>query len=601
MGEMGSCMSSASRSNSKMELSDASSNIFRVTNIDDNGVALWSGQLGITRNELTLYRKNLPPTRWPLKCLRRYGYDTEVFSFEVGRRCATGTATFEIHFYFDAVLIRCSILGEGIYAFKCRRAESLFQTLQSYIQMSSMGGGDDPLTNSITMPRLDAISPMSTLSNPNSTTNNNMIGSYILPNSRSSNSNTLRNGANDEMPRGYDASDSNYLEPIIAAHVNRLARFNSINDGTATALSMEPLSPGSPNSLNNILEVTTLNPLPTTGLNNNGVSNLYQEFLLHRTSGINTDTMTREMCVKKLSLDIPPQEYAPTAGTHHLSSSTTISAATIQTNVITNANLSNENLSHSLPISPTQSSDIGADAMPTYVNITPGEISSTVSTPKNALTDYKQAQLYRNNINNNNYLIDAMHCYENLEPNEVRPILLRNHMRRLSRTELLAKTESIINSPTIINENNTEPLTPNAGVNYIVLDLDQSHSQSTATNACGANTGADTQQPTLSSNSSPVKNPISTASTSGAISPSMSASTTMHSVSSLLLPESPQRKAFEYVTIDFNKTHALSNSIITNTECEGLRKTRHSSNVPPNIPPAINANTPSSHSNSVSD
>lgn len=468
------------------------------------------------------------------------------------------------------------------------------------------GGGDDPLhlttSNSMAMPRLDAISPMSTLSNPNSTTNNNMIGSYILPNSRSSNSNTLRNGANDEMPRSYDASDSNYLEPILAAHANRLARFNSLNDGTATALSMEPLSPGSPNSLNNILEVTTLNPLPNAGLNNNnGVSNLYQEFLLHRNTGITTDTMTREMCVKKLSLDIPPQEYAPTAGTHHLSSTTTISAATIQTNVITNANLSNENLSHSLPISPTQSSDIGADAMPTYVNITPGEISSTVSTPKVALNDYKQAQLYRNNINNNNYLIDAMHCYENLEPNEVRPILLRNQMRRLSRTELLAKTDSIINSPTIINESNSEPLTPNAGVNYIVLDLDQSHAQSTAANPGGANVGADMQQPTLSSNSSPVKNPISTASTSGAISPSMSASTTMHSVSSLLLPESPQRKAFEYVTIDFNKTHALSNSIITNTECEGLRKTRHSSNVPPNIPPVINANTPSSHSNSVSD
>lgn len=458
-------------------------------------------------------------------------------------------------------------------------------------------GADDPLhlsnSNSMAMQRLDATSPMSTLSNLNSTTNN-MIGSYILPNSRSSNSNTLRNGTNDDLPRSYDASDSNYLEPIIAAHVNRLARFNAMNNGTATTLSMEPLSPGSPNSLNNILEVTTLNPLPTTAFNNNnGVSNVYQEFLLHSNIANNKDITAREICMKKLSLDIPPQEYAPTAGTQRFSSPTTAAGVSLQSHMISNADLSNENLSHSLPISPTQSTDNAADAIPTYVNITPGEISSAASTPKVPFNDYKQSQLFRNNVNNNNYLVDSMHCYENLEPNEVRPILLRNQMRRLSRNEILAKNDSIINSPTVINENISEPSTPNAGVNYIVLDLDQSHSQPSAVNC-----STETQQSTFSSNSSPVKNPISTIASSSAISPSMSASTTMHSVSSLLLPDSPQRKAFEYVTIDFNKTNALSNSIVTNTECEGARKTRHSSNVLPN---AINANTPSSHSNSVSD
>lgn len=564
---MGSCMSSVSRSNSKMELSDASSNIFRVTNIDDNGVALWNGQLGLTRTEITLYRKNLEPTRWPLKCLRRYGYDTELFSFEVGRRCAT---------------------GEGIYAFKCRRAETLFQTLQSYIQMSSVGEdsfGLLPNSNS-TLGRGDANLPA--LNNPNLTPNS--IGSYILPNSRPPNV-TMRHIINDDQRQNYDALESNYLEPVIGAN-RTLTQLLSMGDATVSNISMEPLSPSSPNSLNNILEVTTLNPLPSNSLNNNGVSNVYQEFLLRG----NAKENTRENCVKKLSLDIPPQEYAPTA-----SFSSTIDTAALRATFIANANtfngnqtFSTENLPHSLPISPTQSNDASDATIPTYVNVTPGEMSSAASTPKVLIGDYK-SQIIRNNVNNNNYLVDAMHCYENFEPSEGRSILLRNQQqnRRLSRTEMLAKNDSVLNSPTIISENISEPTSPNnGGVNYIVLDLDQSHSQSTVS---ASNVNANTEL-SLSSNSSPVKNP--NVIVSNTISPSVSASTTTHSVSSLLLPDSPQRKAFDYVTIDFNKTNALSNSIApTTTECEGLRKTRHSSN----IPPAVNANTPSSHSNSVSD
>ena len=47
--------------------------------------------------------------RWPIRCLKRYGYSEGVFSFELGRRCPTGA---------------------GVYAFKCERAEALFQLLQ---------------------------------------------------------------------------------------------------------------------------------------------------------------------------------------------------------------------------------------------------------------------------------------------------------------------------------------------------------------------------------------------------------------------------------------------------------------------------------------
>lgn len=549
---MGSCISSTRRS--KTELSDANSNIYRVVNIDDNGVPLWNGQLGISRTEITLFRKGLPPTRWPLRCLRRYGYDTDLFSFEVGRRCVT---------------------GEGIYAFRCRRAESLFQTLQSYIQMSTIGedgnGTNLSNTNSFTT-RADASSLMSTLSGPNSTPNNNMIGMYILPNPRTSNAIRLSPSVtSDEQHRhSYDGFDSNYLEPVTAASIT-LARLNSIGDGTISAISIEqPLSPGSPNSLNNILEVTTLNPLPSTGLNNNGVSNIYQEFHLRGTSKENSDP--RNNCMKKLSLDISPQEYAPTANS---TTPTEASSSRMQNSVNGNRTRSIEQLPFAHPISPTQSFGDRIDT-PTYMNITPGELSSTSSIPKVLGKDFKQIQTIRNN----NYLVDPSHCYENLEPSELRPFLRYQH-RRLSRTEIISKIDTATSSPIEIIGKFSEPSTPNHGkVNYIVLDLDQSHSQTTAStpNTTIPLISTEIAPSNSSNNTAPIQNTQHTLGTIiTTISSSISTSTTTHSVSSLLLPpESPQKGVFDYVTIDFHKTNALSNSIATTTESEGLRKTRHS-------------------------
>lgn len=456
-------------------------------------------------------------------------------------------------------------LGEGIYAFKCRHAENLFQTLQSYIQMSSVG--DLPNSNSMLAP-VDASSPISTLSNPNSGPNN--MGSYILPNSRSSNTNTLRN----------ETTDSNYLEPLATS--NLLTHFNTMADGTASSQSMEPLSPGSPN---NILEVTPLNPLSNTGLNNNGVSNLYQEFVLRG----NKDT-NREQCVKKLSLDVPPQEYAPTAGNFATGIDTNIDANTF----IGNRELSSEYLSQSLPISPSQSNE--TNDIPMYMNIAVGDLSSTASTPKMLFGNL----FYRNNFNNN-YLVDPTHCYENLEPNDIR--LLRTQHRRFSRTEILSKADSFLNSPTIISENISEPSTPsnsgnsgggNGSVNYIVLDLDQSHHSQSIVPISNISANGENSASFTSPSSSPIKNVPTIATNS--MSPCVSASTTTHSVSSLLLPDSPQH--INYAAIDFIKTNAFFQPA---TEPVGSRRTRHCSNISPNILLAVNANSPSSQCNSIRD
>ncbi|XP_061703946.1 uncharacterized protein LOC133515421 [Cydia pomonella] len=102
---------------SKKEVSELHPNVFRVVNIDENGLDLCSGQLEITDTDIILYREGRDSTVWPLHSLRRYGFEGEIFSFESGRRCET---------------------GEGIYGFKCRRASLLFRTLQQHIQLRNV-------------------------------------------------------------------------------------------------------------------------------------------------------------------------------------------------------------------------------------------------------------------------------------------------------------------------------------------------------------------------------------------------------------------------------------------------------------------------------
>ena len=98
---------------SKAHARETNSHIFRVHNVDDLGAEISPGKIEVTESDLILYQRGKEPILWPLRCLRRYGFDEELFSFESGRRCATGS---------------------GIYAFKCRRAEELFSLVQEAIQ-----------------------------------------------------------------------------------------------------------------------------------------------------------------------------------------------------------------------------------------------------------------------------------------------------------------------------------------------------------------------------------------------------------------------------------------------------------------------------------
>uniref|UniRef100_A0A667X6J9 Fibroblast growth factor receptor substrate 3 n=1 Tax=Myripristis murdjan TaxID=586833 RepID=A0A667X6J9_9TELE len=90
---------------------------FKVTNVDDEGNELGSGTMELTQTELILHTRKRDAIRWPYLCLRRYGYDSNLFSFESGRRCQT---------------------GQGIFAFKCSRAEEIFNLLQELMQCNSI-------------------------------------------------------------------------------------------------------------------------------------------------------------------------------------------------------------------------------------------------------------------------------------------------------------------------------------------------------------------------------------------------------------------------------------------------------------------------------
>ncbi|GIX90640.1 fibroblast growth factor receptor substrate 2 [Caerostris extrusa] len=91
---------------------DTDPRIFNVWNVDGHGHPIKPGRIEVTGSELILYQKTNTVVKWPLISLRRYGFDTEVFSFECGRRCSTGA---------------------GVYAFRCNRAQELFAVLQESI------------------------------------------------------------------------------------------------------------------------------------------------------------------------------------------------------------------------------------------------------------------------------------------------------------------------------------------------------------------------------------------------------------------------------------------------------------------------------------
>jgi len=107
-------LSSFCLDNRRMGCVNSRTNVFQVMNVNDHGKSIARGRLEITEINIIFHQDGKPATTWPLRCLRRYGFDSELFSFESGRRCDT---------------------GEGIYAFKCKKARDLFNLVQTKVQV----------------------------------------------------------------------------------------------------------------------------------------------------------------------------------------------------------------------------------------------------------------------------------------------------------------------------------------------------------------------------------------------------------------------------------------------------------------------------------
>lgn len=193
---MGGCVSSGNFERRQQ------ANVFHVWNVDEYGEPVTPGHIEVTDSSLILYQKTTREAIiWPMRSLRRYGFDAELFSFESGRRCTT---------------------GPGVYAFKCRKAELLFNMLQERI----LSSGQDELSNHSGVLNGGGAAPPPPLPPPTVPLFNNPLPPFTsLPLFPSP----------PPLPNN-DIDSDNYLEPIIINRSNSsgsqqlLLSHNYVND-----------------------------------------------------------------------------------------------------------------------------------------------------------------------------------------------------------------------------------------------------------------------------------------------------------------------------------------------------------------------------------
>lgn len=172
-----------------------------------------------------------------IRSIRRYGYDAQLFSFECGRRCPTGV---------------------GIYAFRCSKAEELFNVLQEAINSTSLQPIPNGTTRRSVDDRITEIS-MNILATPMDQMDHNV-------------GNSCRETSQD---RKFSSSDHQYANINIHNYIN--SPIYSTSDGDSPRHGNLLLTRSSP--ISGVIDTNTnyatmsemagyLNVDPVTGLNN---------------------------------------------------------------------------------------------------------------------------------------------------------------------------------------------------------------------------------------------------------------------------------------------------------------------------------------------
>ncbi|KOC71107.1 Fibroblast growth factor receptor substrate 2 [Habropoda laboriosa] len=376
--------------NSRTDINDLHPNVFQVMNVDDLGNLITPGRLEVTETDIVLYQRGKQPIKWPLRCLRRYGHDAEIFSFESGRRCST---------------------GPGIYAFKCRRAAHLFNLVQTNIQVCN-NSGDDTMTRELPV-----------ASHPGPTVTRVTIPiepNYLDP---------ILNRTNNHMGPRFAHNQQNGVGRLdsVGSSTGLISPQGNMSSPTSPPVLPPPPPPlpqPHPSSLYVNEEILSSLPLEMEHNNNKSLRRAIQRSCTVSTTISDNGSASLKLTSMHKGSEVIPQTKSP------------LSVATYM-NVNINSDVS--------PLSPTHSvseamqfkedKNENSESGHAYMNISPGQehVESLGARPRPSPLPFIQSDIED----------PTRHCYANLEPSEI-----ENLRKRFSGVSVAEKSPLPPSTPT---------------------------------------------------------------------------------------------------------------------------------------------------------